>query len=152
MSQFLVSITAEDFLARLRGAPERLNAAIRTTVERLSVQVQALVKRKLGGEVLHVRTGTLRRSINRLITDDSHGVIATVGTNVRYAAIHEYGFDGEVPVKAYSRHTAAGTVANVRAHVRHVVMPKRSFLVSSLDDMGPQIKTDIKAAALEALR
>lgn len=159
-----VDIRAETFLASLKGAADRLAANLLRAVTRLSIEIQTAVKRKLSGEVLHNRTGTLRRSINRVVTQDSHGVIATEGTNVRYAAIHEYGFNGEVTVAEHVRKAAgaavgkkggktpAGGTVNVRSHVRHVVMPERSFLRSTLRDFTPKIQTDLRAAALEALR
>lgn len=152
MSEMQVSIRAEAFLARLRAAPERLQKNLGAVVQRLSIQLQTLVKQKLNGPVLHVRTGTLRRSINRLIEESAQAIFAKVGTNVRYAAPWEYGFTGDVPVRAHARRTRSGGVADVRAHMRHVVMPERSFLRSSLNDMKPRIEADVRKAAMEALR
>jgi phage gpG-like protein len=56
---------------------------------RLSEAVIArTVKTKLSGQVLKRRTGTLAKSLTwRLISDYQ----AVVGTNVAYAAIHEFG-------------------------------------------------------------
>lgn len=159
----IVSIQAEEFLARLRGAPQRLRAAMEAVVQRLSIMVQGKVKDKLTGQVLHVRSGTLRRSINRVVQSDTAGVVATVGTNVRYAAVHEYGFDGDVTVRAHVRRVASRSVgkgkklsvqgvAFVREHTRHMHVPETSFLRSVLIESGAQIRADIKAAAVGALR
>lgn len=157
------SIRAEALLARLLGASEKLAANLFKTVTRLSIEIQTAIKRKLAGEVLHTRTGTLRRSINRQVVADASGVHATEGTNVRYAAIHEYGFDGTVPVAAHVRKVASRSVgkgkkqtlqgiAFVSAHTRHVVMPERSFLRSTLREWTPKINDDLRKAALEALK
>lgn len=164
--QILVSMRAETLLAHLAGTGAALQSGMRRAVERLSIIVQGGVKEgKLTGQVLHVRTGTLRRSINRKITEDSSGVYATVGTNVVYAAAHEYGFDGEVTVKAHTRRAqqqmalkgkkrpgkSEGTI-NVREFTRHMHLPEKSFLRSELRDRTPQIQQDLRSAALEAIR
>lgn len=159
----LVSVRAEAFLAKISAAPEKFRQNMRRVVDRLSILVQTRTKEKLSGPVLHNRTGTLRRSINRVVLDDASGVVATVGTNVRYAAVHEYGFDGEVTVRAHVRKVASRSVgkgkkqtvqgiAFVQQHQRHMVLPERSFLRSSVRELAPQIRADIKAVALESLK
>ena len=164
--QIIVSMRAEALLARLAGTSDRLQAGMRRTVERLSIVVQGDVKEsKLSGQVLHVRSGTLRRSINRVVTDDASGVFATVGTNVRYAAAHEYGFDGDVTVKAHTRRSVLQLAAKrkdrvgksegaiqVRQFTRHMHMPERSFLRSVLRERAPEIQQSLRAAAMEAIR
>ena len=164
--QLLVSIRAETLLARLAGTSDRLDKTMRTAVDRLSIIVQTGAKEdKLTGQVLHVRTGTLRRSINRKVTQGPGGVFATVGTNVRYAAVHEYGFDGIVNVRAHTRRAreqmalrgkkrpskSEGTIS-VREFTRHMVMPERSFLRSELRDRTTQIQQELRTAAMEAIR
>lgn len=162
MSNFLVSVQAEALLDRIGQYPGRLQQALTTVLQRLSIQVQAAVKQKLSGQVLHVRTGTLRRSINRVVTSTPDSVVATVGTNVRYAAIHEFGFDGTVTVRWHVRKIASQSigkgkkqtlqgVAFVKEHTRTVHMPERSFLRSTLREFGPQITRDVRAAALSAV-
>jgi phage gpG-like protein len=123
--------------------------------------VQAGVKGdRLSGQVLHVRTGTLRRSINQRVTVTDDAVMASVGTNVRYAAAHEYGFDGPVTVKAHIRRAAligvdrAGARGEVyvRSHTRHMRLPERSFLRSELRDRADEIRESLREAALKAVR
>jgi len=151
MSELTVSMRAEALLARLAGSQGRLQDNMRRAVDRLSIEIQGLVKQKLSGDVLSVRTGTLRRSINRQVEEQASSVIATVGTNVRYAAAHEYGFSGTVQVKAYTRRTPSGGTANVGAFQRQMNLPKRSFLVSTLNEQANKIRTELRAAALEAV-
>jgi phage gpG-like protein len=174
-----VSLRAEAFLGQLASGQKALTEAMVRVVNRLSILVQAHVKgQKLTGQVLHVRTGTLRRSINRRVYQEGEAVWAVVGTNVRYAAIHEYGFTGAVSVREHVRKIRAparmvvvknklsksgvgtwqrkqGAVvgeAVVKQHVRQVSMPERSFLRSSIRDLEPIIRRDIRAAALEVLK
>ncbi len=146
-----VDIRAEEFLARLAGSEQRLHAELVRVINRLSIEVQSSVKSdKLSGQALHARTGTLRRSINRVVTEAPGSIIAQVGTNVVYAHAHEYGFQGSVNVREHARKSAKGT-ATVRAHMRNMNVPERSFLRSTLTEFAPKIRADIKAAALRAL-
>jgi phage gpG-like protein len=184
-----VEMRAEALLARLLGTSDRLMSTLRIVVNRLSIEVQSAVKEdKLTGQALHVRTGTLRRSINRVVNEGPSGVLATVGTNVKYAAVHEYGFNGDVTVRAHTRKIRAASdlayrklksggtaeqsdasfasmsggtravtsprpsVSNVREHTRHMRMPERSFLRSTLREKGPAIREQLRAAVLEAVR
>jgi phage gpG-like protein len=166
MSTFTVNMKAEALLARLAGSQDRLKQELRIVLQRLAIKVQGQVKSdKLTGQVLHVRSGTLRRSINQKLFETKDGVYAQVGTNVKYAGIHEYGFDGVEHVSAHTRRSALqfsvgrskrvrkseGTI-NVRAFDRHMVMPKRSFLVSTLVEDRSEIETSIRAAIIRGLQ
>lgn len=146
-----VDIRAEQFLARLAGASDRLDAIMLRVITRLSVEVQAGVKDKLTGQVLHVRTGTLRRSINRKVDQSGGTTEATIGTNVVYAEPHEFGFDGLVQVRAHTRQTPSAGVANVRAHARQMHVKESSFLRSTLKEFQPRIVREIREAAIGAL-
>jgi len=114
---------------------------LRKVVAKLAVELVAKVKsEKLSDQVLHVRTGRLRRSITfRLNNSMPNTATATVGTNVSYARIHEYGFKGPVNVRTYMRKAANGGEVVVKAHVRNVNMPERSFLRSALGEMKGEI-------------
>ena len=54
-----------------------------------------IVEHKLSGQKLSVRTGNLRRSLQekraKKVQERSNEIIGTVGSNLKYAAIHEYG-------------------------------------------------------------
>ncbi len=84
---------------------ERLVRSMVTTMQLLTTEIQTAVKTtKLSGQVLHVQTGTLRRSINAEVRSGGSGLIeGIVGTNVEYAAANEYGFQGTVPVRSHIR-------------------------------------------------
>lgn len=57
-----------------------------------------------GPETLGVRTGRLRRSVRpskaRVVAG---GVVSSIGSNVKYMGVHEFGFDGEVEVRPHAR-------------------------------------------------
>lgn len=145
----------------LRNMTNRVHEAIRRAVTRESLKLLELVKAgKLSGQVLKTRTGTLRRSINRQQTETADTVTATVGTNLSYAAIHEYGFDGTESVRAhvrtitsaFGRPLASAVQAQVRGYERHVHMPERSFLRSALADRRSAIIAAIDEAVAGAIR
>lgn len=80
----------EVFKAKL--AKMRKGSPVYTAVEEATTLVQARVmKEKLSGQVLKVRTGKLRRSITQKIDRDTGSISGIVGTNTRYARIHEFG-------------------------------------------------------------
>ena len=175
-----VNIQAEAVIARFTGMSAKMQDNVRRAIERLSIQLQAKVKdEKLSGDPLHVRSGTLRRSINRVVIEDGANTFAQVGTNVKYAHIHEYGYDGPEDVREYVRRSreqmslarfrtnklgekieikgsyrknggGPGEI-RVRAHTRQMHMPERSFLRSSLREMADDIRSEIRSAAREAL-
>lgn len=140
---------------RLRGAWPRVWGRIVETVTTWTYKLQRRVELKLSGEVLQNRTGTLRRSITAKVEQDALRVRGIVGTNLEYAAIHEYG--GVIhlpeirPVTAKALHwtTVNGVsvfATRVRAH--DVTMPERSYLRSSL----AELKDEFQAAVREAGR
>lgn len=107
---------------------------------------------KYQGQVLGVMTGRLRRSITHKVTESVVGVEGVVGTNVEYAAIHEYGWEGVQTVKEHLRKTKSGNTATVRAHARSVKLPERSFLRSALREMRPTIDRAFRDAAARLTR
>jgi HK97 gp10 family phage protein len=144
-------------IARLNAMPDRLRSGIVRTVTRLGFQLEARVKQKLSGEVLKVRTGTLRNSINTRVAQTASSVTAAVGTNVKYARIQEFG--GHTPP-----HTILPKRGRVLAFewkgqqvffrkVQHPGsrIPEHSFLRSALREMEPRIKAELEAAVHETV-
>lgn len=144
----------------------RFDAAARGEIQkgvgRLALKLLNRVKaQKLSGQVLNVRTGRLRRSITQRVESSADEISGIVGTNVGYAAIHEYGFKGSVTVKqhlrqitqAFGRPLKSPVTATVRAHGKNVSLPARSFLRSALADMknAGVIKAEIDDAIARAI-
>lgn len=80
----------------------------------------------------------LRQSIHYIAASDS----VQVGTNLIYAGIHQFGFDGNVTVKAHSRTIreafgvglASPVTFEVKSFERMLKMPARPYLGISADD------------------
>ncbi len=145
---------------RLTSMPAAVRSALIRKTTALSLQLEALVKSKLSGIVLNVVTGALRRSISHKVESGATSVKATVFSSgdVKYAGIHEFGgtihVPEIVPVKAQALHFIYEGkeifAKRVRAH--DVVMPERSFLRSSLEDMRTEIVAGLREAVNEGLR
>lgn len=154
-----VLIGDKEVMARVRRFDARFRGNLLRRVLRLSILLQAYVKtRKLSGQALKRKTGTLSRSINRKIKQTPIEISATVGTNVVYGKIHEYGFTGTENVRSHLRNIKqafgrpiAPREIMISAHSRKMVMPMRSFLRSSLQEMTPQIRAEMTAALSETV-
>lgn len=149
---------------RLRSMGIRVRERVRVELERQAIRLVRIVKEeKLSGQVLKNRTGRLRRSINyRMSIGPGDAIVATVGTNVPYAHIHEYGFEGMETVRAHVRRIRSRDVQErgkqlaqgvgfVREHERHMHMPVRSFLRSTLREQFPTIRAALREAVAGAV-
>lgn len=110
------------------------NLVLARVTQRMASNSQHLF---LTGQALKVRTGRLRSSImTRKVTDFDYGI----GTNVKYARIHEFGGTIQIPEirpvnkKALRWIGPSGRVMFARRTRAHpVVMPRRSFIGAAID-------------------
>lgn len=137
---------------------------LRDTMNRLGFKLQAHIKEdKLSGQVLgkylHGKaTNRLRASINvASLWGDANTIGVQVGTNVEYAAIHEYG-GRTAPhiIRPRNKKCLAFTMGGKNicaAYVNHPgsQMPERSFLRSALKDMEGEIKSSIESAVRQGI-
>lgn len=85
---------------------------------------------------LGVVSGRLRSSITASRTTKlGDEYRSSIGTNVKYAKVHELGFQGDVFVRSFVRRGKVGTHL-VRPHTRRMNMPARPFLRPSIMDAG----------------
>jgi phage gpG-like protein len=156
-----MSITVElvgdrELAARLDAMPGRLHEGLARAVTRLGLELQRKVQEeKLSGQVLKVRTGSLRSSINTEITDTPAAITASVGTNIKYAKAHEFGVDHPWLITAKARRALRFEIGGrviFRKSVRHQPLPERSFLRSALKDSAPAIEAGLRQAVAAAIR
>ena len=160
----------------LRSIPPRALAELKTAITRITfVLMTRSVGGKLTGQVLRRRTGTLARSVTQsprtyLVGDQR--VVGTVGTAdltgpggrkpVKYGALHEFGFQGPVNVRAHLRQIkqawgkplSAPREVLVGAHTRQMNLPERSWLRSALREIAAEgvIDRETNAALARALK
>lgn len=145
---------AEATLANLGKHSDKVKAEVKTTVTRMTLKLLRKVKQdKLSGQVLHVQTGRLRRSINQKVIETDSKIEGLVGTNVEYARPHEMGFTDDVTVKEHLRTIKKAWGKDIEpkqiqisSHTRKVVFPEKSFLRSALRDMQPDIIKELGKA------
>jgi phage gpG-like protein len=125
-------------------------------VARQTESLLALAKRKVSGRVLRNVTSTLMRKLNARLELQRARAVGLVGIKLTYAAAHEFGFEGTVQVKEHDRRPSGAVPARpmvrnelikVKAHARRMLMPKRSYLRSSLAERRETIIAAIQAAA-----
>lgn len=135
---------------------DHMGAGLRTEmtvgIKRLAIKLQNNVKEnKLSGQVLGVRTGRGRRSIEEVVTEEGDIVSGIVSTAVPYMIGWETGWSGSSGIKAGTKrfNPKAGdstTFANGS--------PKqRAFLVPALRDLegSGAIADEINAAVARAV-
>lgn len=136
------SAEAQEFLKQL--APTVLKA-IESGFRDFMNRVANRVREKLSGEVLKVRSGRLRQSIfTPKIDKTPTGFIGSIGSNVKYAAIHEFGGIIHIPEifpkNKLALHFFIGGkeifAKRVKAHT--ITMPERSYLRTSIAELEPQ--------------
>lgn len=136
----------------------RLNEDLTTTVTEQTLELQRhVVEDKLSGQVLHVRSGNLRRSITAKVEGGDGSIRGIVGTNLVYAAIHEFGGTVHVPamrpIHAKALHwigEGGEDVFAMSTRPHTVNIPERSYLRSALADLRPAILAALRRAIQKA--
>lgn len=140
-------IGLDSTVARINGIPQKAKTRLRQVLSELGIEFVLYVRStKLSGDPLKVKTGNLRNSIYSEVKESGDTIEVEAGSRgVPYAAYHEYGFHGTEHVRAYQRRVtqvfgrSVDTVANVRAHDRHVNYSGRPYLRASADEFRPII-------------
>ena len=157
---------AESVTMRLASAPAAVLVRVRTEVERLGIELQRKVKEsKLTGQVLKVKTGRLRRSINLKVTEAGGSITGSVGTVCLRPPLEVGGSwtenEGPRPAKvARSRPRPHGQEGQhqgeqqgprsgaipVKAFSRAITVKPRPFLMPVLEEMRNPIRVRLAQA------
>ena len=188
MSSTVVIELSPQAAALLRAAPQWPQAMARAIAAGMDREneltighAQRLKLSQRGPTTLGVVTNRLRSSLNRSPAEVSgNSVTSTIGSNVSYARAHEFGFDGNVTVRAHTRRVfsyggtgtktfkqltrdgrivtktrkpkaTTGTV-QVRSFQRHLVVKQRSFIRSSLIERAPDYGRTLSRGIVSAFR
>jgi hypothetical protein len=129
-----------EVVAKLDALDGRMTEELRGGVQRLTIKLQKKVKEeKLSGQVLGVRTGRLKRSIQQDVQVQGTKISGVVSTNVFYGVGWELGWpDGKGSKGLSSAKAKFKPSAGAR---------QRPFLVPSLKEME---QSGIIAAELDA--
>lgn len=144
-----------ELLNRLKAMPDTIREALVQKVTELTLRLEALVKTKLSGDVLNVRTGALRSSIYSRVYEEGKGVYGKVVSpaDVPYAQAHEFGahIPERFPVNAKALHFYINGQEVFAKKAAAFELPERSFLRSSLDDMKDEITVELKQVIEQAV-
>lgn len=146
------------------GAKERLRDLLSRASQDFANRAVTVIKRDYlsgGADKLKVRTGRLRSSIRYLLAESDGEIGITFGSDVPYAAIHEFGGKTqahriEPRRKKFLRFLSGGKEVFSRG-VDHPgsLVPKRPFLTPGVEDELPAFRATIdnllRRAATEGL-
>ena len=140
--------------------PTEVQRALRNKVTSQTLRLEAYIKvNKLSGQVLHVRSGDLRRSIKSKFEGSGDTIRGeVVSEDVKYAGIQEYGgitAPHEItPVKAKAlAFMQEGKMAFYkRVHHPGSKIPERSYMRSALAELQASMTEELRVAVIEALR
>lgn len=152
-----------DFLReQLTAKATRLHEVLYTKVQALTFMLQTKVIGKLSNDVLHVRTGVLRGSVNANTTTDGSkitGNVSSSGGPAWYGRLHEFGVPHAweiVATKSRALRFQMGVKANARAafarSVVHPPLPQRSFMRSTLEENREEITQALARAVADVLK
>lgn len=148
----------------LRDAPDVILDTVRTALDlenQFTVShIQEKFMSKRGKQTLGVVTNRLRGSLRAskaVIVGDQ--VVSSIGSNVVYMGVHEFGFDGDVQVKAHTRTIESlfgkeldePKTVNVRAHTRHLVVKKRAPIFRGTKQRQKHYRQSISQALVNAV-
>ncbi len=150
----------EEVQSRLQQWPQTMRAILAGRLRSLAYELRDLVTdSKLGGSVLHARTGTLRASVFATVAEGPDGVTLSLGSDASYAAFQEFGFSGRETVREHLRRitTAFGRPIRtgardvlVHAYTRRLDYPAHSFLGSALQEQQTAMVGELRQAIEQA--
>ena len=176
-----LSPESEHLIAWLsQEAPAQLTAGLMRTLDKQNQQTVGYIDekklRQRGPETLGVISSRLWKSIRNTpaVAGSDGGITSSIGSNVVYAGVHEFGFDGMVTVRSHSRKITefargakqvkvfymkdgrirardvrtkrreTGGTVQVREFERHMHMPERAYIRRSLEERAPEYMTAIE--------
>lgn len=142
MSEFKIDIDSKGINKTIKvynWRGENFDKFLSKGIEKGLMPIQRLLKSKyLSGGILNVQTGRLRSSVKTSVENKNKVVFGIIGTNVRYAPVHEFGFSGSVQVPAYLRRSASGTIHSVRAHSKYISFRERAPFRRAVQDRSKE--------------
>jgi hypothetical protein len=148
----MIEVYAEgigEVVAKLDSLDARMTDELRIGIGRLSAKLQGNVQKdKLSGQVLGVRTGRGRRSIQQDVRVAGSKVTGIVSTNVNYMIGWELGWPGSQEHEGMKAAKAKFDVSASADSFKNGTPKKRSFLVPALKELSESgaINEEISAA------
>jgi phage gpG-like protein len=153
-------------IVALNNLYDRVHDALRNAIRDDILKLQGhIVADKLSGQVLKRRTGALAASVQPgPVIEEGETITGTIGTNVPYARILEYGGVIQHPggtaylilangqAEFVSNATADNLPGLPRTKPHAIPIPEHSYMRSGLADLRDEIVKDLQSAAINAAR
>jgi hypothetical protein len=147
---------------QLNVKAKRLHEVLFARAQALTLMLQTKVIGKLSGDVLKVRTGVLRGSVNANTTTDGGtitGTVASSGGPAFYGRFHEMGVPHAWQIRA-TRSKALAFQLSVKESAQkvfarsvvHPPLPQRSFMRSTLEENEDTIRQALAQAVADVIR
>ena len=114
-----------------KGQPGKVKIALNRAADLVIKQSQRQYLTGPRPERLGVVTGRLRRSINKRVTVTGSRIKAEIGTNVKYAPVHEFG----TTIRAKNAKYLRFKIGDQWVSKKEVKIPARPFLSTAVKDM-----------------
>lgn len=142
-----------EVIARFEKMTGAFSKELGIGINRLTVNLQRNVKQnKLSGQVLGVRTGTGRRSVNQTVQQQGDKVVGIVSTAVGYMVGWEQGWPGGGARASLDAAKAKFSTSASTDRFKNGTAKQRAFLVPSLREMesSGEIKKELADAVQRA--
>ena len=139
-------------------APKAFERGLENGIRAATLDIQARVKDLIDGPVLNRRTGRLWRSIHPEVFKRMGTVVGIVGTDVKYAAIHEFG--GTIKPKGRflvfkvgaGAGGGAGDQTGRLVMVKQVKIPKRPYMSRAFRERKSHVTKRIRAEVMRSIK
>jgi hypothetical protein len=154
---------AEALESRLKNLGSQLTQALSVKTNALLFQLQAKIVMKLSGQVLKVKTGALRSSINVEGPTEQGGTIrgsvgVPHGPTYTYGRAHELGVSTPYQITAvrakalaFQLSTKAKARTIFRHHVTHPPVPATPFVSSTFEENSEWVMDELRKTVAEVL-
>lgn len=129
--------------------PKAFDRGLYAGIWAATIEVQERVKNLIDGPVLNRRSGRLWRSIHNEVFRKGGVIVGIVGTDVKYAAIHEFG--GTIRPKKAGGFLVFKNADGETAFAREVKIPKRPYMSKGLEDSKSAINKHIERHIMKAV-
>ncbi len=169
-----IKTNADKVARNLKEMPGRLHSGLDKQMKAATKMLVKEIKERISGDILKIRSGKLRDSINQRVDRETNKIIGRVGTNLIYARTHEYGATIKAKNKPYlvfpiseydtakKRFTGPGlTKAGLRSYskkakkggqwvkVKQVKIPARQPFKKSFDNKFEAMRERLNVAVKE---
>ena len=131
-------------------------------VRKIEEGMPVVEAQKKTGRILQIGSQYASSLVFQKATVSGNSVTSAIGDSVKYAAVHEFGFDGEVGVRAFTRKdhrkdvrskggkgktVIASGITRVGEHSRHMHLPARAPVQRGINDRLTEYGEAISEAA-----